>query len=225
LKRLDRSILMVTMPGRGFASARVEEIGRKRCDRLFAARHLDGGLCNPRGPSLQAVRCLRAGRILIEARSGGFRAWQGWGIYSATKFDVEKESARLAGYARELLPLGIRVTVIEPANSARFWMPARLLRSKQVIRTDGLRSQVASRQWADDTKWELGDPVKGGCRDRDLSLPMRNSLSGCKEAVIAWRRVEENFQTWTARVGQVAEAGQVNRHDPVPKSRREELAR
>jgi len=55
------------------------------------------------------------GKNIEPGSVGGFRAWQGWGVYSGTKFAVEGLSEAMHA---ELLPLGIHVTIIEPEPSA-----------------------------------------------------------------------------------------------------------
>jgi len=62
---------------------------------------------------LPGMRRRRSGRILNLSSIAGFGAVQGWAFYSATKFAVEGYSEALA---REVKPLGIHVTIIEPAG-------------------------------------------------------------------------------------------------------------
>ena len=71
------------------------------------------------------MRERRSGRILNLSSVGGFGAGPGWGVYCATKFAVEGLSEALHA---ELLPLGIRVTIIEPGTFRTDFLDASSLR-------------------------------------------------------------------------------------------------
>ena len=62
---------------------------------------------------LPGMRRRRSGRILNLSSIGGFGAAPGFAFYAASKFAVEGYSESLA---QELKPLGIHVTIIEPAG-------------------------------------------------------------------------------------------------------------
>jgi NAD(P)-dependent dehydrogenase (short-subunit alcohol dehydrogenase family) len=156
LRRFGQIDVLVNNAGRGLLGA-VEEASAEEVRSVFAV-NLDG-LLNVTRAVLPSMRARRSGRILNISSVGGFRAWPGWGIYSATKFAVEGISEAMHA---ELLPLGIHVTVIEPGTFRTDFLDASsLVRSKQVIE-DYSATSGASRQWADDTNHgQLGDPVKG----------------------------------------------------------------
>jgi NAD(P)-dependent dehydrogenase (short-subunit alcohol dehydrogenase family) len=156
LKRFKQIDILINNAGRGLLGA-VEEASAEEVRSVFAV-NLDG-LLNMTRAVLPSMRARRSGRILNISSVGGFRAWPGWGIYSATKFAVEGISEAMQA---ELLPLGIHVTVIEPGTFRTDFLDASsLVRSKQVI-DDYSATSGASRQWADDTNHgQLGDPVKG----------------------------------------------------------------
>ena len=60
---------------------------------------------------LPVLRAQRSGRIVNISSIGGFVGSPGWGIYNSTKFALEGISEALA---REIAPLGITVTIVEP---------------------------------------------------------------------------------------------------------------
>jgi NAD(P)-dependent dehydrogenase (short-subunit alcohol dehydrogenase family) len=62
---------------------------------------------------LPGMRRRRSGRILNLSSIAGFGAAQCWSFYSAAKFAVEGYSEALA---KEVKPLGIHVTIVEPAG-------------------------------------------------------------------------------------------------------------
>jgi NAD(P)-dependent dehydrogenase (short-subunit alcohol dehydrogenase family) len=69
------------------------------------------GLINVTRAVLPAMRRQRTGHILNISSVGGFRADAGISAYCGTKFAVEGLSEALA---KELAPLGIHVTIVEP---------------------------------------------------------------------------------------------------------------
>ena len=109
LARFGQIDVLVNNAGRGLLGA-VEESSAEEVRSVFAV-NVDGLLTVTRAV-LPAMRSRRSGRILNISSVGGFGAWPGWGVYCATKFAVEGLSEALHA---ELLPLGISVTVIEPA--------------------------------------------------------------------------------------------------------------
>jgi NAD(P)-dependent dehydrogenase (short-subunit alcohol dehydrogenase family) len=69
------------------------------------------GLINVTRAALPILRAQRAGHIVNIGSVGGFHADAGISAYCGTKFAVEGLSEALA---KELAPLGIRVTIVEP---------------------------------------------------------------------------------------------------------------
>ena len=144
------------MPGAA-CLVRSKRLPSRKCGQCLPST-VDGLLAVTRAV-LPAMRSRRSGRILNISSVGGFGAWPGWGVYCATKFAVEGLSEALHA---ELLPLGIRVTVIEPGTfRTDFLDPSSLRRAARVI-DDYSGSGGSARQWADTANHnQLGDPVKG----------------------------------------------------------------
>jgi NAD(P)-dependent dehydrogenase (short-subunit alcohol dehydrogenase family) len=88
-----------------------EETPPEKYRRLFEVNFF--GLVEMTRAVLPGMRRRRSGRILNLSSVGGFTATQGFAFYSATKFAVEGYSEALA---QEVRPLGIHVTLIEPAG-------------------------------------------------------------------------------------------------------------
>ncbi len=156
LARFGQIDVLVNNAGRGLLGA-VEEASVEEVRSVFAV-NVDGLLAVTRAV-LPSMRARRSGRILNISSVGGFGAWPGWGVYCATKFAVEGLSEALHA---ELVPLGIRVTVIEPGTfRTDFLDPSSLRRAARVI-DDYSDSGGSARQWADTANHnQLGDPVKG----------------------------------------------------------------
>jgi NAD(P)-dependent dehydrogenase (short-subunit alcohol dehydrogenase family) len=155
IARFRQIDVLVNNAGRGLLGA-VEEASGEEVRSVFAV-NVDG-LLNVTRAVLPSMRERRSGRILNLSSVGGFGAWAGWGVYCATKFAVEGLSEALHA---ELLPLGIRVTVIEPGTFRTDFLDASSLsRTKRVI-GDYSGSSGTAREWADATNHDqLGDPVK-----------------------------------------------------------------
>ena len=155
LDRFGRIDVLVNNAGRGLVGA-VEEASAEEVRSVFAV-NVDG-LLNVTRAVLPSMRARKSGRIVNISSVGGFRAWQGWGIYCGTKLAVEGFSEALRA---ELLPLGIYVTVIEPGTFRTDFLDGSSLgRAKQVI-DDYKETSGVARNWADSTNHaQLGDPAK-----------------------------------------------------------------
>lgn len=175
LQRFGRIDVLVNNAGRGLLGA-VEEASPDEVRSIFAV-NVDGLLMVTRAV-LPSMRGRRSGRILNVSSGGGFSAAPGWGVYCATKFAVEGISESLHA---ELLPLGIRVTIVEPgAFRTDFLDPRSLHRTATVIEdyseTAGLTRQQAVVKNHD----QLGDPVKAADAILDIATaaepPLRIQL-------------------------------------------------
>ncbi len=155
LARFGKIDVLVNNAGRGLLGA-VEETSAEEVRSIFAV-NVDG-LLNVTRAVLPSMRERRSGRILNISSVGGFGAWPGWGVYCATKFAVEGLSEALHA---ELLPLGIRVTIIEPGTFRTDFLDSSSLgRTKRMI-GDYRGSSGNARDWADSSNHgQLGDPVK-----------------------------------------------------------------
>jgi hypothetical protein len=87
----------------------VEESSGADVERLYKTNVF--GLLSVTRAVLPSMRARRSGHIINMSSVAGYSAYEGFGVYSSTKFAVEGLSEALH---LELAPLGIRVTVVEP---------------------------------------------------------------------------------------------------------------
>jgi NADP-dependent 3-hydroxy acid dehydrogenase YdfG len=106
---------------------------------------------------LPGMRCSRSGTIMNVSSIGGRYAAPGSGYYSAAKFAVEGMSDALR---KELAPLGIKVTVIEP-GAFRTEFAGRSLKGSE-IEIDDYKDTVGPRRKQHDktSGTQQGDPQK-----------------------------------------------------------------
>lgn len=100
--------VLVNNAGFGFAGA-IEETSNKETREIFEANFF--GTLQVTQAALPIFRKQKSGHIIQISSHGGFKAFQGFGIYNASKFAVEGFSEALA---IEVAPLGIKVTLVEP---------------------------------------------------------------------------------------------------------------
>jgi NAD(P)-dependent dehydrogenase (short-subunit alcohol dehydrogenase family) len=100
--------VLVNNAGYGLLGA-VEESSDSEVRAVFGTNVF--GLLNVTRAVLPQMRAQRSGHVINISSIGGYSSYQGWGVYGATKFAVEGLSEALS---RELAPLGIFATVVEP---------------------------------------------------------------------------------------------------------------
>jgi NAD(P)-dependent dehydrogenase (short-subunit alcohol dehydrogenase family) len=107
---------------------------------------------------LPYMRRQRSGHVINFSSVGGLTGSVGWGIYCSTKFAVEGITEALA---KELAPLGIFATTVEPGYfRTNFLDGASLVRSEKVIE-DYAKTAGAMRENAAKVSYnQPGDPVK-----------------------------------------------------------------
>jgi len=108
LKRFGRLDVLVNNAGYGVAGA-LEECSTEETLAQFQTNVF--GLLDVTKAVLPVMRAQRSGHIVNISSVGGFFAGAGVSAYCATKFAVEGFSEALA---KEVAPLGIHVTIVEP---------------------------------------------------------------------------------------------------------------
>ncbi len=108
IKRFGQIDILINNAGYGLLGG-VEEASKEEIEPLFATNVF--GLLAVTRAILPHMRRRRSGHVINISSIGGYEAYQGWGVYGATKFAVEGLSEALH---QELKPLGIHVTVVEP---------------------------------------------------------------------------------------------------------------
>jgi NAD(P)-dependent dehydrogenase (short-subunit alcohol dehydrogenase family) len=115
--------ILVNNAGYGYLAA-IEEGEDAAVRRLFDTNvH---GVTTVLKAVLPGMRARRSGRILNVSSFGGLAAFPATGYYHATKFALEGLSESLAA---EVLPLGIRVTIVEPGGMRTDWAGASMQQS------------------------------------------------------------------------------------------------
>jgi NAD(P)-dependent dehydrogenase (short-subunit alcohol dehydrogenase family) len=113
--RFGRIDVLVNNAGYGYLAA-IEEGEEYEIRAMFETNVF--GLVNMTKAVLPGMRSRRSGHIVNISSMGGLIGFPGIGYYNATKFAVEGLSEALA---KEVEPLGIRVTIVEPGPFRTDW--------------------------------------------------------------------------------------------------------
>ncbi|MGG7533894.1 MULTISPECIES: oxidoreductase [unclassified Rhizobium] len=148
---------------------------------------------------LPRMRSRRQGHIFNVSSLGGLVAFAATGYYHATKFAVEALSESLA---HEVGPLGIRVTILEPAGFRTDWAGRSMVESSTIIEdyaeTAGKRRQ-ATRSISGK---QPGDPARAASAiisAFEAGEPPLRLLLGAASLKIARDRLDTlraNFDAW-----------------------------
>jgi len=115
MERFGQIDVLVNNAGIGYFGA-IEESEEAEVRRMFEINVF--GLAQMTQEVLPHMRAQRSGHILNIASIGGLRSFPGVGFYNATKYAVDGLSEALA---KEVAPLGIKVTVIAPSGFRTDW--------------------------------------------------------------------------------------------------------
>lgn len=108
VEKFGKIDVLVNNAGFGFAGG-IEEASMIEIRNVFEANFF--GALQVTQSVLPILRKQKSGHIIQVSSHGGFKAMAGFGIYNASKFALEGMSEALAG---EVMPLGIKVTIVEP---------------------------------------------------------------------------------------------------------------
>ena len=136
--RFGRIDIAVNNAGYGLFGA-VEEVSEAEA-RAQIETNLFGALWVTQAV-LPVMRAQRSGHILQVSSIGGVNAFPTVGLYHASKWALEGFSQSLAA---EVAPLGIKVTLIEPAGYATDWGGPSASRATPMPAYDGARAAVAA---------------------------------------------------------------------------------
>jgi NAD(P)-dependent dehydrogenase (short-subunit alcohol dehydrogenase family) len=126
-ERFGRIDVLVNNAGIGYFGA-IEESEEAEYRRMFEINFF--GLASVTNAVLPIMRAQRSGHIVNISSVGGLVAFPGVGFYNATKFAVTGYSESLA---KEVAPLGIKVTVIAPSGFRTDWAGRSANNTKTVI--------------------------------------------------------------------------------------------
>jgi NAD(P)-dependent dehydrogenase (short-subunit alcohol dehydrogenase family) len=198
--------VLVNNAGYGYRAA-VEEGDDREIDALFATNFF--GAVSMIKAVLPDMRARRSGTILNVSSIAGRLAAPGSGYYSASKFAVEGMSDALR---KEVAPLGIRVTIVEP-GAFRTDFAGRSLQQARAKIDDYADTAGPRRKENDRTHGtQPGDPTRAAVTLIDLvgraELPARlllgsdavkivgNEVDGQRREIDAWKElsVSSDFQ-------------------------------
>ena len=152
--RFGRIDVLVNNAGYGYLSA-IEEGEEQEIRALFDTNVF--GLAAMTRAVLPGMRAARSGHIVNISSMGGLVGFAGVGYYNATKFAVEGLTEALV---KEVAPLGIRVTAVEPGPFRTEWAGGRLRTPVHAI-ADYAETAGARRAAAHGYNGkQAGDPVR-----------------------------------------------------------------
>ena len=147
--------VLLNNAGFGLLSA-VEEGSDDEIRKMFDTNVF--GLLNVTRATLPYFRERRSGHIINVSSVGGLIGSAGWGLYNATKFAVEGLSEALA---KELKPLGIDVTIVEPGYFRTNFLDGSSLTTSTNVIEDYKDTSGKMRGFAQQVSYnQPGDPVK-----------------------------------------------------------------
>ena len=153
--RFGRLDVVVNNAGRGLLGA-VEEATDSAVRAVYDTNVF--GSLNVIRAVLPTLRVQRGGHIVNISSVGGFVGSAGWGIYNSTKFAVEGFSEALC---KELAPLGISVTIVEPGYFRTDFLDGSSLHSAPDVIDDYGSTAGAMRATAAEVNHvQPGDPAR-----------------------------------------------------------------
>jgi NAD(P)-dependent dehydrogenase (short-subunit alcohol dehydrogenase family) len=156
--------VLVNNAGRGLLGA-VEEASDASVRAVYEV-NVFGTLTMQRAV-LPIMRRQRSGHIINISSVGGLLGSPGWGIYCSTKFAMEGFSEALA---KELRPLGIWVTIVEPGYFRTDFLDASSLGTEENVIADYESTAGAMRSHAANVNHaQPGDPIKAAAAIVDIA--------------------------------------------------------
>lgn len=192
--------VLVNNAGRGLLGA-VEESSDASARAVYEV-NVFGTLTMQRAV-LPVMRRQRSGHIINISSIGGLLGSPGWGVYCSTKFAMEGFSEALA---KEVKPLGIWVTIVEPGYFRTDFLDASSLGTEETIIPDYESTAGAVRARAAELNHEQpGDPVKAAAAIVDIAAAaeppvhlllgsdcvaaVENKIQQLQAEIDAWRAV------------------------------------
>jgi NAD(P)-dependent dehydrogenase (short-subunit alcohol dehydrogenase family) len=194
-KVFGRIDVLVNNAGYGYLAA-IEEGEEDEVRAMFDANFF--GLAAITKAVLPGMRARRTGHIVNITSVGGLVGNPSAGYYAASKFAVEGLSEALA---KEVEPLGIRVTAIEPGPFRTDWAGRSLKLAREPISDYEETAGARKRQISERSGKQPGDPVRAAeaiIAIVDAEKPPRNLLLG----KIALDMTKEKLVGFTQAMGQ-----------------------
>lgn len=190
--------VLVNNAGIGYFAA-VEESEDAEVRRMFDINVF--GLADVTNAVLPHMRERKGGHILNIASIGGLRSFPGVGFYNATKYAVDGLSEALA---KEVTPLGIKVTVICPSGFRTDWAGRSAKDTVVEIEdyADTARKNINTIRGVSGN--QAGDPVRAAkamIQVTEVENPPMRLLLGAaalKGARIKLEELKEDFDAWAS---------------------------
>ena len=188
--------VLVNNAGHGFRGA-VEEADDEEIRQVFETNFF--GLVAVTQAVLPGMRARRRGHIINISSTGGRMAQPRSSFYSATKFAVGGLSDALR---KEVKPLGIHVTVVEPSGFRTDFAGRSLQQSKRTIDDYDATAGTRRKERINSHGWQPGDPVRAATAlikiTQSASPPFRLALG---RAAVTRIRAEledhiKEIETW-----------------------------
>ncbi|SFL94107.1 Short-chain dehydrogenase [Methylobacterium pseudosasicola] len=194
--RFARIDVLVNNAGFGYFGA-IEESEESAVRDMFEVNFW--GLARVTRALLPAMRAQRAGRIINISSIGGLRGGPAVGYYNATKFAVEGWSEALAA---ELLPLGLKVMLVEPSGFRTDWAGRSAAEATTLIDDYAATAHARRQQIRNGSGKQAGDPLRAAAAIIDAAssenTPMRLllgnvALEGARAKIESLTR---DVETW-----------------------------
>ncbi|SEL01558.1 oxidoreductase [Parapedobacter koreensis] len=155
LAHVGKIDVLVNNAGFGLLSA-VEEGSDSEIRQMYETNVF--GLLNVLRAVLPHFRAQRSGHVINISSVGGLTGSAGWGLYNSTKFAVEGLTEALA---KELAPLGIHATAVEPGYFRTNFLDGSSLNTAKQVIDDYAETSGKMRVYAGEVSYKQpGDPAK-----------------------------------------------------------------
>ncbi len=196
MQEFGRIDVLVNNAGIGYFGA-IEESEDAAVRRMFEINFF--GLAKMTQEVLPVMRKQRSGHIVNIASIGGLRAFPAVGFYNATKFAVDGLSEALA---KEVAPLGIKVTIVAPSGFRTDWAGRSAEDSRIVIEDyheTAAQNQSTIRGYSGN---QPGDPERAAkaivkaVESADPPLRLLLGTAAMKGARIKLEELKKDFDAW-----------------------------
>jgi NAD(P)-dependent dehydrogenase (short-subunit alcohol dehydrogenase family) len=194
--KFGRIDVLVNNAGIGYFGA-VEESEEEQVRRMFDINVF--GLGNMTKAVLPTMRSQKSGHVVNVSSIGGLRSFPAVGYYNATKYAVDGLSEALA---KEVAPLGIKVTIICPSGFRTDWAGRSADNSNIVIADYATTAEANKNNIRGISGNQPGDPVKAALAiikvTETENPPLRLLLgeAAYNGAKLKLEELRNDFETW-----------------------------
>jgi NAD(P)-dependent dehydrogenase (short-subunit alcohol dehydrogenase family) len=196
LAKFGQIDVLVNNAGIGYFSS-IEEADEIEIRKMFEINVF--GLAHMTQAVLPHMRARKSGHILNIASIGGLRSFPGVGFYNATKYAVDGLSESLA---KEVAPLGIKVTIICPSGFRTDWAGRSANETPSTLPDYATTAAKNMSDIRNVSGRQAGNPIKAAKAMIQVvetdQPPMRLLLgkAALKGARIKLQELSSDFETW-----------------------------